>query len=148
MLEKNVRKGIIKSCGLSHWNWIEIGLCRIVKVHRFQKWFALQLTLGLFYLTELTADTADRLRQQNKNFENNAALHRFLLVSPELWQHVRVSSSCHWCTRPLQSWCQSPLERPHSPPRVDRSAWQFPVREFSSDQITYWLMIHRKCATD
>lgn len=65
----------------------------------------------------------------------------FLEVSPEPWQHVRVSSSCHWCTRPLQSWCQWPLEPPRSPPRLDRSAWQFPVREPSSDQITYWLTI-------
>lgn len=117
-----------------------------MKVHRFHKWFALQITTGLFYFTELTLDTADRVHQQYNKVENNAALHRFLEVSPELWQHVRVSSSCHWCTRPLQSWCQWPLERPHSPPRVDRSAWQFPVRESSSDQITYRLMIHRKHA--
>lgn len=95
----------------------------------------------LFHWTDCGHKTSAGVHRHFNNLEKNAALLWFLEVSPELWQHVRVSSSCHWCTRPLLSWCQWPLEPPRSPPRLDRSAWQFPVREPSSDQITYWLMI-------
>lgn len=37
MLEKKLKKEIIKSCGLSHGTCFDTGLCRVLKVQRFHK---------------------------------------------------------------------------------------------------------------